>query len=371
MGISTDDIVLLAHILTIIYYVLLGCFMLSRKADENASPAGQANWLHMTRCIAALMFIWAFDWFIYLLPILCDEQSRTYAEGLCFLFTMIMINPLIYAVLKATIQRRPRRNISFALIPAPFVALTIWYVFAPSGTMQKLPVLLAIIYDLLYIVFLVVRYAVECKQYIRLIKSEYSDITGRNVVWAWSCFGGFILQSLAFVLYCIFWTPVLDAVYWVMSMVNIAYLCYCACRQRIVEIHESEESEDAESDTAEQTPKGEEKAFYAVVEQKLKTQCEEKELYLEPDLTRDVLCRNISVSSTYLKMYFRSRDLSFYQYINTLRVEYAVKLMSENPDLPISEVAERSGFRSQTTFRKMFLMVTGHLPSGLRRKNRE
>lgn len=370
MSFFANNTVLLIYIIAIIYFVILGCYMLAQRGNPICTHGEQVTKLRMTRSVGIFMFLWAFDYILYLPPMLQtnDMEDRNY--GICFLITLMMETPAIFMVMHAIVQKRLNTLRWVCGVGAPFLLLLLWYIVVPQEVCGRLPINIASVLSILFVIFLFVRYAKEYRIYVHRIKSEYSEISEREIVWAWSCFAGFALQVVAFLLYENNWAPMMEYFYGVLSIVNAGYLCYCTCRQKPLDYGVAEDIEDDATDGEgiAQHTKQEEKAFYAIIEQKLEMLCEEKMLFLDPDLTREVLCNHLAINSTYLKLYFRSRGLSFYQYINTLRVEHAYKLMQENPQMPVHEICELSGFRSQTTFRKMFKEVMGCLPSEIRNK---
>lgn len=364
MGFFTNNVFLFLYILTIIFFVVLGCFMLAQRGNPISTHGEEVMKRRMTCSVGCFMLLWAFDYLIYLIPMLSCEDFWSKEYEVCFLVTLMLETPALYVVMHAIVQMRVD-NVRWGIgIAMPFLLLTVWYVVAPFEMLGRLPIHIASVLSVLLVVFLLVRYSKEYRLYVQRIKSEYSEISGREIFWSWYCFVGFSSQFFVFLVYVYTWVPMMEPFYWSLSVCNAVYLCYCTCRQKPIDLDVVEDvmEEESATDVVAKDEK-EEKAFYAIIEQKLESLCEEKLLYLDPDLTREVLCRRLSISSTYLKMYFRSRGLTFYQYINTLRVEYAYKLMRENPKMPIHEVCELSGFRSQTTFRKMFMEVIGCLPS--------
>ncbi len=55
--------------------------------------------------------------------------------------------------------------------------------------------------------------------------------------------------------------------------------------------------------------------------------------------------------------------ISFPDYIKSLRIRHALELLGENPDISISELADRCGFYTIRTLQRSFLAVTGKTPS--------
>lgn len=93
-------------------------------------------------------------------------------------------------------------------------------------------------------------------------------------------------------------------------------------------------------------------------------------LYLNPELTMDDLTRQLYTNRTYMSEYFSAElGTTFYDYINRLRIErMAIPLMESDKQLSLGSIAEQSGFKSMTTFRRAFQKVTGQLPSSYMRR---
>lgn len=357
------------YVFTIIYFVTLGCFMLAYQR-KNCTHGEQKTKLRMTRSVGVFMLIWAFDWVLYIPIMRLTGNALLKYDGTIFLVTMMLATPALFIVMLAIVQKRVNLLKWTAGTALPFLLLLLWYLMIPSGMSLRLPIYLASVLNILFVVFLLNHHAKEYRLYIQRIKSEYSEISGREILWSWSCFAGFAIQTVTFVLYNAYSTPLLEFLYWLLSIFNATFLCYCTCQQKTLDDKVVNILDDEESTYGMEIQENQkEKAFYSVIEQKLDSLCKKELLFLEPDLTRETLCQHLSISSTYLKMYFHSRGLSFYMYINTLRVEHAAKLMKDNPDMSILEVSKLSGFRSQTTFRKMFKEVMGCLPSEAKPKN--
>ena len=85
--------------------------------------------------------------------------------------------------------------------------------------------------------------------------------------------------------------------------------------------------------------------------------------YLNPEFKlmdlREVLPKN----RTYLSQFINDTyGCSFYQFVNRYRIEEAQRLMHEHPDMRLSDVATRSGFKSRESFARTFTQVTGLSP---------
>lgn len=79
----------------------------------------------------------------------------------------------------------------------------------------------------------------------------------------------------------------------------------------------------------------------------------EQQLFLRHDLKLTDLAREAGTCRTYLSSYLNNDlQVSFSDYINRQRVEYACQLVEKNPKMDAEEVAERSGFSSLTTYKR-------------------
>lgn len=359
------------YILAIIYFVILGCTMLAHHGNPVSTRGEQTTKRRMTQSVGVLMFIIAFSWLIYIPPMLygCDVTHPVYK--VLFLVCLMLTIPVIYTVMRAIWQKNGSLLRGSRLLGMVYVILLTWLVV---DDYNLLPCKIGAAFSSVCIAYFLARSVKEYRIYVSRIHSEYSDTSGRGLVWSWSCFTGLAVQVLVFMVYSFCWSNLLECFYVCFTVVNAGYLCYCTCRQKPIDndvvpdetdepiVEVIEESVEQAIERVEEDS-NDRNGVYTTIEQKLEVYCEGKLLFLNPDLTREELCNRLSISGTYLKLYFRRSGQSFYQYINTLRVEYAVKLMEEHPDLSIREVSSRSGFRTQTTFRKMFHEVMGCLPS--------
>lgn len=350
---------LMVYITIMIYFVVLGCLMLAHRGNPTSTHGELVAKLRLTRTLAVTMFIWAFGLFIYLPPLFFQYPSEHPIYKVLFLVMPMLLMPSIYLVMFAIVQRKVNEQNWAGTLGLPFLVLAVWQTIVP---LSDIPAYIGAALCLVSCVYLLVGFSREHCLYIRRIQSEYSETTSRDILWSWVCFSGFAIQGIIFVIYSLLWSPLLEIIYIILLIVNATSLCYCASRQRTLDLDVVPETEPA----AEMKDKQKSHDLYVVIEERLKSCCEEKLLFLDPNITLETLSLRLAINRTYLGMYFRSRGLTFYQYINTLRVEYAYQQMQDSPHLSIHEVCEMSGFRSQTTFRKAFQEVLGCLPSEVR-----
>ena len=71
----------------------------------------------------------------------------------------------------------------------------------------------------------------------------------------------------------------------------------------------------------------------------------------------------LPMNRTYLSRFLRDEfGCTFYQFVNKYRIEEAKRLMTEQPDLKLTDVAAQCGFSSQSVFAQTFSRETGISP---------
>lgn len=86
------------------------------------------------------------------------------------------------------------------------------------------------------------------------------------------------------------------------------------------------------------------------LERQIRKLVEGRRMYLNPGLKQEVLEKMLGVNRTYLSEVFARRFGSFNLYLNTLRMEHAIRYAAEHPDAKQSEVVRHSGFGSDKSY---------------------
>ena len=90
---------------------------------------------------------------------------------------------------------------------------------------------------------------------------------------------------------------------------------------------------------------------------------EHEQLFLNPELKVSDVAAVLNVNGRYVTDCINaSRGCSFTQYVNSLRLAYAQRMMQESPDKKLSEVWAASGFANESTFFRVFKATTGITP---------
>lgn len=96
---------------------------------------------------------------------------------------------------------------------------------------------------------------------------------------------------------------------------------------------------------------------------KLEQWMQEKKPYLNPNFHLIDMREVLPLNRTYLSQLIHSEyDSTFYQFVNRYRIEEAKRLLHENPDMRIEDVASGSGFSSREVFTRVFTKETGVTP---------
>ena len=100
------------------------------------------------------------------------------------------------------------------------------------------------------------------------------------------------------------------------------------------------------------------------MESRLLALVREEKLYLNDHLSMNDLIKRLHTNKTYLsEVIAKSEYGSFYQLINTLRIEHACWMLGEDPNLKMEQVALSSGFSSGSAFSQVFKRIKGMSPT--------
>lgn len=129
------------------------------------------------------------------------------------------------------------------------------------------------------------------------------------------------------------------------------YLLFYEQVESILETQEVTETDDITTVTEDsiKTP-----SSYATIEKNL-SQWIDRHGFTRPGLTIEDLAEEIGTNRTYLSGYIKYRySTSFRDWIGSLRLDYAKKMLLEHPELTVAGVSESSGFLSLSYFTKIF-----------------
>ena len=201
--------------------------------------------------------------------------------------------------------------------------------------------------------------------YNKSIEAYYADTEGKKLTaFQWYMYL-FTACSLASIIFNFIGRSRFDSSAWMMAIPSLLFssllfgLGFIGFRQSFT-IDHFEQEESADEIIPESAPASkQEKPLIERIEEVVT----KRQLYLRHNLKiSDVaaeLCTNRLYVSTAIN---EEMGISFSDYINRKRVNYAIHLMSVNPQLTIYEIADLSGFSSDKSFYRNFKNITGKSP---------
>lgn len=85
--------------------------------------------------------------------------------------------------------------------------------------------------------------------------------------------------------------------------------------------------------------------------------------FLTHGITIEQIAKNLTTNRTYLSRHINSSyEKSFSEWINDMRVEEAIQMLQDNPQLSLNEVSEKVGYANQSHFTRQFAKRMGVSP---------
>ncbi len=267
---------------------------------------------------------------------------------------MLMLFPTIAGILLSMLQdkHRPVWPVLVALIPA-FVLSALCLIRGDDVLYLPLSIYAIALYAsiILYMVFAV-------RNYGRWLRDNYADLEDKEV---WQSFLILAVFLLFFVMYSSTTegSPVLVYLLQIDCIIIVALLLW-----RVETLPQLSESPAPEAELAEVVQKtSTSPAVPTKISTLLKKHCENKQLYLQNDLTLAQLAIAIGTNRTYLSQHFAQQGITYNAYINGLRIRHFVRLyekaVADGREFTAQQLAFESGFHSYSTFSNTFKQIMG------------
>jgi len=215
--------------------------------------------------------------------------------------------------------------------------------------------------------------------YRRFLADNYADLEHKEVTWSWIILGSMFFSLINYLL-ILFQSDMqicvdLSYIFHLADILFIGIIVWYIDHQQVLEpltaetgVEKLSKEQEAETDEiahtlTDQTTK--EDIIIARTGALLRKHCEETQLYLQHDLSLKIVAQVCNTNRTYLGRYFASQGLTYYTYINKLRIEhfqslYRQALKEKNtPPTTLQQLSLDSGFISYNTFSRAFLSCTG------------
>lgn len=240
----------------------------------------------------------------------------------------------------------------------------------PEGIAQKTGLFAMATWLVIYGFVLARRLILAYRRAVKIFDNTHSDNIGAYIRWL----SVFTYWAVVFGVGCGLLTFLPDKYIYVWILSSIPFYIYLFhCYQNYMLFYEKVEnameseivSEDdilCEADTAEDAA-NDMPSCYAEIAESIKGWID-NEGYLRPGLTIKELADTLHTNRTYLSGYINtSLNTTFRDWITRLRIDYAKQRMTNHPEQKIAEIAEASGFMSQSHFMKTFKDKEGCSPA--------
>lgn len=331
--------------------VVAAVYLLLRRGNAIApkvtSPVLLRRWAAVFMLCEALSHMY---WLFY-----ATHPSPSLYVIVCGL-DLILLFPTITGVLLSMLQDRHRPIWPVSAVLAPAVVLLILCVIRGDEALYvPLSVYVITSYALmvLYMLFAV-------RHYGRWLRENYADLENKEV---WQSFLILAVFLLFFVNYSNI-TGESPIPAYLMQIVNIILVGLLLWRvETLQQLSESNPMEKGAEPAEDVQKTSAPMAIPANIGPLLKKFCEDRQLYLQNDLTLSQLAQIIGTNRYYLSQYFAQQDLTYNAYINNLRICHFVRLcreaVAEQRIVTAQQLANESGFRSYSTFSAAFKQNMG------------
>lgn len=324
------------------------CLDLYSKRDKNPILSFLFQLLILLSLFLLVSFGFMFE------PLKRNELFNTFNT----LFDLCLV-PLIGSFLLKVILPNRLTTARIIVLLAPTIACVIIHAITHS----KVVLFISSIYTVLVAIVLFSLIMVFSHRYDKRLKNHFSDINNKTVRWVrivtflfafWFVIWGFILQQNSR------W---FESAYYLFLIVVWIFIYKYSIRHVITlpaeELLTPMEGRDTENIPA--------KTVNDAFIPKLEYYMTQESLWQNSSLTLQDLATILNTNRTYISRYFnQTLNTTFYDYLNKFRIEHACNLLLSQPDLPLPQVSEESGFSSLSTFHRVFSRYTGYSPSRYR-----
>ena len=338
-------IYLMLYTSVIVLSLIASCYLLFRRA--NAVAPGVTSSVRLRRFTAAFLGSLTLSYLLYL-PLIymtsVEDIQMLYFVGAMFDFLTCF--PLVIAILFTMLQDHRRPLWPIGVMMSPLVVGMM--VCAITRSDAIMPVLYA--YFLLLGIGLIIYMVCATRQYGRWLRDNYADLEHKEV-WQSLVVLAIIMMAFSFFKYAARINTILLTGFLVWRAETLSDLSQFDSKS----VSTSVPSETIDDDLS--------SAVQDKIGLLLQQHCVDTQLYLQHDLTILQLAKSIGTNRFYLSQYFSSRGLHYNDYINELRIQHFVNLYRESiadkRDFTVQQLAQECGYRSYSTFSRVFKQQMG------------
>ena len=240
----------------------------------------------------------------------------------------------------------------------------------PKGILQATAMFALATWLVIYGLYLTHRLLKTYHKVIRIFNDTHADDIGAYIKWLsiftyWAVIFGVGCGLLTFLPdeYIYIWILSSVPFYIYLFLCYLNYLLFYEQVENAMEDGITSEDENLCGTTNQKQEQKQETPFYhAEIEKKIKGWID-TDGYIRPGLTIKELSDKLQTNRTYLSGYIKTKyEMSFRDWITGLRIEYAKRLLAQNPRLTVADISETSGFLSPSHFIRMFKENAGCTP---------
>lgn len=241
-----------------------------------------------------------------------------------------------------------RQEIPFVILPAAYIITHWqWLFWALVGW--------AAVYGTFYLVWT----AVNIPRYNRHLKERFSYTENVNLNWLRVILYTFYVILGLWILDCLFIHIDIEFVYMSCNLVLWMVISFFLFRHQSV-IGELTDATSTQHQAVADSK--DDNSLSARIEALFVNQ----RVYLNPNLKLSDVAQAVGSNRTYVSNFFnRDAYATFYDFVNAYRVDHACRLLAETT-LPVSAIAEQSGYNSASVFIRAFSKIKGCTPSAFR-----
>ena len=329
--------------------VVAALYLLLRRgnaiAPEIISPVRLRRWTAAFLIVSALSHV---NWLLY-----SYNPSPVRYIIVCSLDILMLFSTMSGVLLSMLQDRhRPVWPVLVMLIPA-FVLLALFVIRGNDSLLNMASIYLFALYALLmlYMFFAVRRYG-------HWLRENYADLQHKEV---WQS----LLILAVFLLFFVMYSSTNEGNHVLIFLLQIDCIIIVALLLwRVETLQQLSDNTSSEAEPKEDMQKTSvPPAIPTKIGPLLKKHCEDKQLYLQNDLTLAQLAQIIGTNRYYLSQHFAQQGITYNAYINGLRIRHFIRLyheaMADQRIFTAQQLAFESGYHSYSTFSAAFKQYTG------------
>ena len=211
------------------------------------------------------------------------------------------------------------------------------------------------------------------RQHTRDLKSNFSYTEGNTLSWMWWNLVLSLLKALSVLLMILVEGNLTNIICIIVLAAEAAMTTIWVLRQKDLYDESSPEEESSLEIVFERNSIGSERQTekYKKLKKTLLSLLEKDEIFKDPELNSEKVRAMLATNSSYLsRIINQDMDTSFYQLINTYRLNKSTEMMKEarHQTIPLSNIAEICGFKSLSAFSVLFKQTYGKTPTEWRKE---